>query len=1091
MTAFVLVAVPLHAAGVASLAISSGSGVPGGTTFLNLTLSSSGGAKPVASQWVISYPVQNVSAISLTASAAATNAQKQLSCIPCTTAGKLNCILIGLNQGEIPTGTIATIAVQASASPSSSTIPIGISAVEFSDADGGYVDLSPMPSGGSIALLLPTIQPSSLSCTPSSMNAPGSSTCTVTLTAVAPTGGVTVSLSSSNTGVQVPASVTVPAGSTSRTFTATVGTITANLSSVVTATAGGGSRTFTLSAVAPATLSTLACSPATVLSGQTTICTVTLSKAATSAFAVTLTSSNGTALPVPASVSVPSGSSSASFTATAGTVISNQAATVTATAGGVSRSSTVTVGALPMVSGLVCAPATVSTPGAANCTVTLSAAAPVGGVSVALSSSNAKATLSAANVTVAASATTAAFTLTASAVTTDETAVVTAAANGGSRTFSLTLAADLITPTVAITLPTTAATYATTQESLNLSGTAEDNLGVTQVSWSNDRGGSGLAQGTTNWTISGLSLAIGANVITVTARDAAGNSGTSMITVTATAPEAGQPIAIAVGSTVSGALTTASQLSTRRPGAYAVSYSFQGTAGQTVAITLTSRHFDTYLYLIGPSGTVVDENNDNGTASEARIPAGNGMLTLPQTGLYTIEATSFATNTYGPFTLAVTGPCLMPPRARVGFDRLTWISDPDANGVRLLTGDVAQDRITQWMLDPAGLPLPEFENQRFCGAIEIAPGVRAEVFVPTALEQNGDYSQSGPLLVDPATRVALTDGSEYYTPFPASIVPSSRLLNCHGGIHKTCTYPFAFRIASLLPSAPGVLPVTPRSGEATSQSFEFEFNAAGGYRDLTVVNVLLNEYLDGRQACYLAYVRPLNLLYLANDAGDALLPALELNGAGSVSNSQCTINGAGSSVSAAGHSLKLTLNMSFHSAFAGRKAWYLAARDSAENSSGWQASGTWAVPPVPGTYPSVEPMAPARGRGASAEFTFRFRHHASWQNLSVVNMLLNDFLDGRHACYLAYARTNNTLYLVNDEGTALLPGLAVSGTGALSNSQCAISNPTVTGSGDTMEVRMTITFAEGFVGNRVWHVAAKDTAETSSGWHMAGSWTVR
>ena len=342
VAAFVLFPAPLNAAGVASLAVSSANGLPGATTLLNLSLSTSSGAQPAASQWVISYPVQNVTAISLTASAAVTNAQKQLSCIAGATAGTLNCILIGLNQNVIPTGTIATIAVQISATPSSSSVPIGVSAVTFSDVDGNYVDLSPLPSGGSIALPVVTIQPSSLSCSPSSVNAPGSATCTVTLTAVAPTGGVTVSLTSSNSVVQVPASVTVPSGSTSRTFSATVGSIATNLSSVITATAGGASRTFVLSASA----------------------------------------------------------------------------------------------------------------------------------------------------------------------------------------------ADLTAPFATISLPTTAATYASTQGILNLSGTAEDNVGVTQVSWSNNRGGGGFAQGTANWSISGVSLAMGLNTITVTAQDAAGNSGMSMITVT-------------------------------------------------------------------------------------------------------------------------------------------------------------------------------------------------------------------------------------------------------------------------------------------------------------------------------------------------------------------------------------------------------------------------------------------------------------------------------------------------------------------------------------------------------------------------------
>jgi hypothetical protein len=64
---------------------------------------------------------------------------------------------------------------------------------------------------------------------------------------------------------------------------------------------------------------------------------------------------------------------------------------------------------------------------------------------------------------------------------------------------------------------------------------------VTQVTWSNDRGGSGTASGTTSWTVSGITLQSGANVLTVTARDAAGNTGTDTLTVTYTPPDTTAP----------------------------------------------------------------------------------------------------------------------------------------------------------------------------------------------------------------------------------------------------------------------------------------------------------------------------------------------------------------------------------------------------------------------------------------------------------------------------------------------------------------------------------------------------------------------
>src|SRR5213594_3182950 len=92
---------------------------------------------------------------------------------------------------------------------------------------------------------------------------------------------------------------------------------------------------------------------------------------------------------------------------------------------------------------------------------------------------------------------------------------------------------DATPPTVAITSPTSNPTFSTSTTPLTLGGTASDNVGVTQVTWTNNRGGgSGTATGTTSWTASGIVLQPGANGLTVTARDAAGNTATDTLTVT-------------------------------------------------------------------------------------------------------------------------------------------------------------------------------------------------------------------------------------------------------------------------------------------------------------------------------------------------------------------------------------------------------------------------------------------------------------------------------------------------------------------------------------------------------------------------------
>jgi hypothetical protein len=92
------------------------------------------------------------------------------------------------------------------------------------------------------------------------------------------------------------------------------------------------------------TLSALALSPASVVGGNSSQGTVTLTAAAPSGGAtVTLASNNTTAATVPASVTVAAGATSANFTVTTQAVTASTAVTLTASYGGVSRTATLTV----------------------------------------------------------------------------------------------------------------------------------------------------------------------------------------------------------------------------------------------------------------------------------------------------------------------------------------------------------------------------------------------------------------------------------------------------------------------------------------------------------------------------------------------------------------------------------------------------------------------------------------------------------------------------------------------------------------------------------------------------------------------------
>jgi len=69
---------------------------------------------------------------------------------------------------------------------------------------------------------------------------------------------------------------------------------------------------------------------------------------------------------------------------------------------------------------------------------------------------------------------------------------------------------------------------------------------------------------------------------------------------------------------------------------YGVEHTFSGRAGEEVIITMEkfTGNLDTYLYLRGPDGTVLEEDDNDGPGRDSQIE-----ITLLQTGAYTIHAT--------------------------------------------------------------------------------------------------------------------------------------------------------------------------------------------------------------------------------------------------------------------------------------------------------------------------------------------------------------------------------------------------------------------------------------------------------------------
>ncbi|HBY59754.1 MAG TPA: hypothetical protein DEH78_08010, partial [Solibacterales bacterium] len=101
------------------------------------------------------------------------------------------------------------------------------------------------------------------------------------------------------------------------------------------------------------------------------------------------------------------------------------------------------------------------------------------------------------------------------------------------------------------------------------------------------------------------------------------------------------------------------------------------------------------------------------------------------------------------------------PRGYVPFGSNIQLTAADVRGDRVVVGTMTPDsfRVTR------NLRLPDFDNQAYCGPVQLAPGRFFVAYVQTALERGGNYSSFGAPLIDP-----LTGGQ-----FPGNVIPANRL----------------------------------------------------------------------------------------------------------------------------------------------------------------------------------------------------------------------------------------------------------------------------------------------------------------------------
>jgi len=289
---------------------------------------------------------------------------------------------------------------------------------------------------------------------------------------------------------------------------------------------------------------------------------------------------------------------------------------------------------------------------------------------------------------------------------------------------------------------------------------------------------------------------------------------------------------------------------------------------------------------------------------------------------------------------------------------------------------------------------------------------------------------------------------------------------------------------TVLPSGPAAISVSPNIGAGSSQLFTLRYGDSNGAASLTSVRVRIGASNTGPATCTARYNPSTGALDLLDDAGAVWTSGTI--GSGMLSNSQCTINLAGSSATISGTNLTLALEISFKSGFFGAKNVYMLAADAAAT-TGWQPRGTWTVPAA---IVAVNTVAPNSGSGFTQDFTLQYSDSADAADLASARVRFGASNVSAGTCTASYNAATNAIALQNDAGTAWTTGTL--GSGTLSNSQCTLNltSSSASPNGVNLGLVLNITFAPAFSGAKNIYMLAKSSAGPSSGWQQRGTWTV-
>jgi len=280
--------------------------------------------------------------------------------------------------------------------------------------------------------------------------------------------------------------------------------------------------------------------------------------------------------------------------------------------------------------------------------------------------------------------------------------------------------------------------------------------------------------------------------------------------------------------------------------------------------------------------------------------------------------------------------------------------------------------------------------------------------------------------------------------------------------------------------------VSPVASGGVSQTFAFIFSGSQS-ANLAAAAMLFSSAQAAENSCFIVYDRNRGTIQLESD-NIASNEIKLVDSSSTLQNSQCAIDAT--SVTATPFSTTINVEITFTSAFAGRKNIYMYGADGDGSlNTGWVQRGSYAVAVLPPPVPTADSVSPDGGAGVAQTFTFVFSDTQDSASLSAAAMLFAPVLDVRNSCYVVYDRNLGTVQLEWDSamGADVKP---VGSPTPLQNSQCSIGVTSVTPAALSTAITLDITFKSPFTGpTNIYLYGADGDGTINTGWVQKGTWT--